>query len=89
MNDITIPKNLPDLNSEERQGSLAQLLEANVGKFVRVEYDCEHSMPLTQQGVIYAVSVQYLLLWDERARTYSTGELSRLRSLVFFPDRIS
>lgn len=87
MNDIVIPEVNPDFNVEPWKGSFQQLLNANIGKYVRAEYSMGTNTPITQQGVIYAVSTRYLLLWDEARRTYSTGDLYSLRGLTFFPDR--
>lgn len=84
MNEINIPKANPDFDAEPWRGSFQQLLSNNIGKTVRAEYNIGNNPPLVQQGVIYAVSTRYLLLWDESRRTYVTGDLYCLRSLTFF-----
>ncbi len=84
MTDITIPEKVPNFDEGEWMGSIQQLLFANVGKFVRVEYEAG----LTQQGVIYAVGTNYLLLWDESRKAYSTGDTANLRSLTVFPAKV-
>lgn len=85
MTDITIPEKVPNFDEGEWQGSIQQLLFANVGKYVRAEYE----PGVTQQGVIYAVGTNYLLLWDESRRAYSTGDTTKLRSLTIFPAKVS
>ena len=86
MNDIVIPDSMPDFDSEPFQGSIQQLLAANIGKSVRVEYG---NPSFVQQGVIYAVGLKYLLLWDENARTYRSGNLDELRSINIHIERHS
>ena len=81
MTDIIIPGAVPNFAEGEWKGSINQLLFANVGKYVRAEY----AAGVTQQGVIYAVGTNYLLLWDESRKAYSTGITTDLRSLTIFP----
>lgn len=84
MNDIVIPDAVPDFDCEPWQGSFQQLLKANIGKLVRVEYS---NPSIVQQGVIYAVGVKYLLLWDESHRVYQSGNLENLSSLTIHIER--
>ncbi len=85
MTDITIPEKVPNFDEGEWKGSLNQLLFANVGKYARAEYESG----VTQQGVIYAVGTDYLLLWDESRKAYSTGNTGNLRSLTIFPAKVN
>lgn len=84
MHDIVIPKTRPDFDKEPLVGTVAALLDANVGKTVKVEY--ESIPPLVQSGSVYAVGTDWLLLWDASHKTYSTGDLRKLRSVVFYPE---
>ncbi len=85
MQDIVISDGGFDFGGNEWKGTFQRLLDDNVGKLVRAEYESGSGAPTVFQGVIYAVGKGYLLLWDEARKTYSTGNLQNLRSLVFYP----
>ena len=59
MHDIVIPKTRPDFDKEPLVGTVAALLDANVGKTVKVEY--ESIPPLVQSCSVYAVGAFYLV----------------------------
>ena len=85
MQDIVIPSGGFDFSDKEWQGTFQSLLNDNVGKRVRAEYENTPLPPAVFQGVIYAVGRDYLLLWDDTHKTYSTRNMKNLRSLVFYP----
>lgn len=65
------------------QGSMQQVLQENVGNFVIVEFLIGTGNLISRQGVLYSVSTQYLVLYDEFENRYVVCDIFSVKFVTF------
>lgn len=84
MNDcINIPDTGVDLNEPPYRGSWQQLLTNNIGRTVKIDYNNAGTI-ISQQGVVLAVGVQYVLLKSKGC--ILSGDVFSIRFVTFICD---
>ena len=84
MNTVTIPENLPDLNSQPFRGSFQQLFLMNVGKTVKIDFLVGSANLVSQTGVIQAATSQYVLLYQAARDTFIACDNFSVKFVTFF-----
>ena len=71
---FTVPPD-QDFDTVTFQGSMQQVLQENVGKYVIVEFLIGTGSLTSRQGMLYYVGAQFLVLYDEFESRYTdTGD---------------
>lgn len=65
------------------QGSMQQVLQENIGSFVIVEFLIGTGNLISRQGVLYSVSTQYLVLYDEFENRYVVCDIFSVKFVTF------
>jgi len=82
---IVIPEEIPDLNDAPYKGTFQQLLSANLGKLVRIDFLVGERI-VTQTGIIDAVGVQYVVLYQPENEIFVTGDVFGIKLITFLPE---
>lgn len=70
------------------QGSIQQILRDNVGQYVDVEFLIGTGSLVTRSGVLNAVGVSYIVLYDATAGRYMICDLYSVKFVTFYdPER--
>ncbi len=80
---IVIPENLPDLDAQPFRGSFQQLFLMNVGKSVRIDFLVGSSNTVSQTGIIYAVTSQYVVLRQPARDAYVVCDAYSIKFVTF------
>ncbi len=83
MNSIVIPENLPDLDAQPYRGSFQQLFLLNEGKTVKIDFLVGSSTLTSQTGVVYAVTTQYVVLYQPARDTYVACDNFSIKFVTF------
>ncbi len=71
-------------------GSMQQILSQNTGKRVVIDFLVGTSNIVRKEGILYLVGVSYVVLYDERADTYTVCNLYSIEFVTFLsPDSSS
>ena len=65
------------------QGSLQQILSENTGNRVVVDFLVGSSNIVRKEGILYLVGVSYIVLYDDRADTYTVCNLYSIEFVTF------
>lgn len=65
------------------QGSLQQMLATNTGNRVVVDFLVGAANIVRKEGILYLVGVSYIVLYDERADTYTVCNLYSIEFVTF------
>ena len=80
---VNIPETGLYLNEPPSRGSWQQLLSNNIGRTVKIDYNVSSNL-VTQQGVILAVGVQYVLLKNKGF--IASGDIFSIKFVTFMCD---
>ena len=80
---IEIPTNIPDLNEQPYRGSFQQLMEANLGRNVKIDFLVGSSNLVSQTGIIHAVATQYVVLRNMMRDTYVACDNFSIKFVTF------
>ncbi len=79
---FTVPPD-QDFNTVTFQGSMQQVLQENVGNYVIVEFLIGTGSLISRQGVLYNVSTQFLVLYDEFESRYVVCDIFSVKFVTF------
>lgn len=65
------------------QGSLQQMLATNTGNRVVVDFLVGTSNIVRKEGILYLVGVSYIVLYDDKADTYTVCNLYSIEFVTF------
>ena len=83
--EITVPYGM---GFDAYQGSIQQILKDNVGQYVDVEFLIGNSNLTTRSGILYAVGVSYIVLYDRKNDRYLICDLYSIKFVTIYnPDR--
>ena len=74
---------LNDAINSGYQGSLQQMLASNTGNRVVVDFLVGSSNIVRKEGILYLVGVSYIVLYDDRADTYTVCNLYSIEFVTF------
>ena len=83
---FTVP---PDQNFDTLgfQGSMQQVLQENVGKYVIVEFLIGTGSLTSRQGMLYYVGAQFLVLYDEFESRFVVCDIFSVKFVTFLEAR--
>ena len=76
-----------DFNTVTFQGSMQQVLQENVGKYVIVEFLIGTGSLTSRQGMLYYVGTQFLVLYDEFESRYVVCDIFSVKFVTFLDGR--
>ncbi len=79
---FTVPPN-QNFDTVAFQGSMQQVLQENVGNYVIVEFLIGTGSLISRQGVLYNVSTQFLVLYDEFESRYVVCDIFSVKFVTF------
>ena len=83
---FTVPPD-QDFNTMSFQGSMQQVLQENVGKYVIVEFLIGTGSLTSRQGMLYYVGTQFLVLFDEFESRYVVCDIFSVKFVTFLEGR--
>ena len=72
-----------DFNTVSFQGSMQQVLQENIGNYVIVEFLIGTGNLISRQGLLYNVSTQFLVLYDEIESRYVVCDIFSVKFVTF------
>ena len=72
-----------DFNTVSFQGSMQQVLQENIGNYVIVEFLIGTNSLISRQGILYNVSTQFLVLYDEIEARYVVCDIFSVKFATF------
>lgn len=85
-NVFTVPPD-QDFNTVTFQGSMQQVLQENVGKYVIVEFLIGTGSLTSRQGLLYYVGTQFLVLLDEFESRFIVCDIFSVKFVTFLEGR--
>ena len=85
-NNFSVPPD-QDFNTMSFQGSMQQVLQENVGKYVIVEFLIGTNGLTSRQGMLYYVGTQFLVLYDEFESRYVVCDIFSVKFVTFLEGR--
>ena len=79
--EITIPYGM---EFDAYQGSIQQILKENVGQYVDVEFLIGSGNLTTRSGLLYAVGVSYIVLYDRKNDRYLICDLYSIKDVTIY-----
>ena len=76
-----------DFNTVTFQGSMQQVLQENIGKYVIVEFLIGTGSLTSRQGLLYYVGTQFLVLYDEFESRYVVCDIFAVKFVTFLDGR--
>ena len=83
---FTVPPD-QDFDTVTFQGSMQQVLQENVGKFVIVEFLIGTGSLTSRQGMLYYVGAQFLVLYDEFEARFVVCDIFSVKFVTFLEGR--
>ena len=83
---FTVPPD-QDFNTMSFQGSMQQVLQENVGKYVIVEFLIGTGSLTSRQGMLYYVGTQFLVLYDEFESRFVVCDIFSVKFVTFLESR--
>ena len=74
-------------DTESFQGSMQQVLQENVGKYVIVEFLIGTNGLTSRQGMLYYVGTQFLVLYDEFESRFIVCDIFSVKFVTFLEAR--
>ena len=85
-NAFTVPPD-QDFDTITFQGSMQQVLQENVGKYVIVEFLIGTGSLTSRQGMLYYVGAQFLVLYDEFESRFVVCDIFSVKFVTFLEGR--
>lgn len=82
VNGFNVPPD-QDFNTVSFQGSMQQVLQENIGNYVIVEFLIGTGNLTSRQGILYNVSSQFLVLYDEFESRYVVCDIFSVKFVTF------
>lgn len=83
--EFTVPSGM---GFDAYQGSIQQILKDNVGQYVDVEFLIGTNGLTIRSGVLYAVGVSYIVLFDRKNNRYTICDLYSIKFVTIYdPNR--
>lgn len=79
--EITVPYGM---GFEAYQGSIQQILKDNTGQYVDVEFLIGSGALTTRSGILYAVGVNYIVLYDRKNDRYLICDLYSIKFVTIY-----
>lgn len=76
-----------DFDTMSFQGSMQQVLQENVGKYVIVEFLIGTGSLTSRQGMLYYVGAQFLVLYDEFESRFVVCDIFSVKFVTFLEAR--
>ncbi len=70
-------------------GSMQDILSKNTGKRVMIDFLVGSSNIVRKEGILYLVGISYVVLYDNRADTYTVCNLYSIEFVTFLPNDAS
>ena len=70
-------------------GSMQQILSENTGKRVAIDFLVGTSNIVRKEGILYLVGISYVVLYDNRADTYTVCNLYSIEFVTFLSENSS
>ena len=86
INGFNVPPD-QDFNTVSFQGSMQQVLQENVGKYVIVEFLIGTGSLTSRQGMLYYVGAQFLVLYDEFESRFVVCDIFSVKFVTFLEGR--
>lgn len=83
---FTVPPD-QDFDTVTYQGSMQQVLQENVGKYVIVEFLIGTNAMTSRQGLLYYVGAQFLVLYDEFESRFVVCDIFSVKFVTFLDGR--
>lgn len=83
---FTVPPD-QDFDTVSFQGSMQQVLQENVGKYVIVEFLIGTGSLTSRQGLLYYVGAQFLVLYDEFESRFVVCDIFSVKFVTFLEGR--
>lgn len=83
---FTVPPD-QDFDTISFQGSMQQVLQENVGKYVIVEFLIGTGSLTSRQGMLYYVGAQFLVLYDEFESRFVVCDIFSVKFVTFLEAR--
>lgn len=83
---FTVPPD-QDFNTMSFQGSIQQVLQENMGKYVIVEFLIGTYTLTSRQGLLYYVGTQFLVLYDEFESRFVVCDIFSVKFVTFLDTR--
>lgn len=83
---FTVPPD-QDFDTITFQGSMQQVLQENVGKYVIVEFLIGTGSLTSRQGMLYYVGAQFLVLYDEFEARFVVCDIFSVKFVTFLEAR--
>lgn len=71
-------------NSVAYQGAMQQILAENTGEYVSVEFLIGTQETVERRGILYAVGVSYIVLYNPEDDTYIVCDLFAIKFVTFY-----
>lgn len=71
-------------NSVAYQGAMQQILSENTGELVSVDFLIGTQETVTRRGILYAVGVSYIVLYNPENDTYVVCDLFAIKFVTFY-----
>ena len=71
-------------NSVAYQGAMQQILSENTGELVSVDFLIGTQETVTKRGILYAVGVSYIVLYNPENDTYVVCDLFAIKFVTFY-----
>lgn len=82
--EITVPA-AEDFNDNPAfQGSIQQFLSENIGNFVVIDFLIGTQAMTTRQGILYSVGASYVVLFEERSKTFILCDIFAIKFVTFY-----
>lgn len=83
---FTVPPD-QDFDTITFQGSMQQVLQENVGKYVIVEFLIGTGSLTSRQGMLYYIGAQFLVLYDEFESRFVVCDIFSVKFVTFLEGR--
>lgn len=77
----------PQTNEEVYRGSVAAILQQNLGFFVICEFLIGTENIVTREGILYNVGINFITLYQEEEDRYVLCDLYSLKFVTFYDSR--
>lgn len=85
MENVLVPRSLGDVEL----GSLQEALADNLGYFVEIDFLIGTNNIVTRSGILYAVGVNYVTLYQEEDDRYVVCDMYSIKFVAFYNSKVT
>lgn len=85
MESVLLPRSLDDVE----MGSLQEALADNLGYYVEIDFLIGTNNIVTRSGILYAVGVNYVTLYQEEDDRYIVGDMYSIKFVTFYNSKMT